>query len=103
MLFPSILQRKNISYVETFFKIKSCLKLIYAVWCVPPFAIFKQPAIIRIYSVTAALTANTGSNFYKWNITIGWCFLFIVEMNMLYEYAGMLISETIFYNKLCSV
>ena len=56
----------------------------------------------KIYSVTAALTANTGSNFYKWNITIGWCFLFIVEMNMLYEYAGMLISETIFYNKLCS-
>ena len=46
---------------------------------------------------------NTGSNFNKWNITIGWCFFFIVEMNMLYEYAGMLISETIFYNKLCSV
>ena len=43
LLFPSILQRKNISYVETFFKIKSCLKLIYAVWFVPPFAIFKQP------------------------------------------------------------
>ena len=55
-----------------------------------------RPAIIRIHSVTAALAANTG--FYKWNITIGWCSFFIVEINMLNEYAGMLISQTIFYN-----